>query len=97
MAKRADFTIEPDPMKGEIDEHGKLREPFVRLPGEPDHWTFYLKVGTLSATIILGARLGDAGSLLAVVKPQRSGRGRIIARNGHARALGANVICDRKH
>ena len=45
MAKRADFTIEPDLMKGEIDEHGKLREPFVRLPGEPDHWTFYLKVG----------------------------------------------------
>ena len=41
MAKRADFTIEPDLMKGEIDEHGKLREPFVRLPGEPDHWTFY--------------------------------------------------------
>ena len=37
MAKRADFTIEPDLMKGEIDEHGKLREPFVRLPGEPDH------------------------------------------------------------
>jgi hypothetical protein len=46
MAKRADFTIEPDLMKGEIDEHGKLRGPFVRLPGEPDHWmTFYLKVG----------------------------------------------------
>ena len=45
MAKRADFTIEPDLMKGEIDEHGKLREPFVRLPAEPDHWTFYLKVG----------------------------------------------------
>ena len=45
MAKRADFTIEPDLMKGEIDEHGKLREPFVRLPGEPDHWTLYLKVG----------------------------------------------------
>ena len=32
-------------MKGEIEEHGKLREPLVRLPGEPDHWTFYLKVG----------------------------------------------------
>ena len=36
MAKRTDFTIEPDLMKGEIDEHGA---------GEPDHWTFYLKVG----------------------------------------------------
>jgi hypothetical protein len=45
MAKRTDFTIEPDLMKGEIDEHGKQREPFVRLPGEPDHWTFNLKVG----------------------------------------------------
>jgi hypothetical protein len=32
-------------MKSEIDDPGKLREPFVRLPGEPDHWTFYLKVG----------------------------------------------------
>jgi hypothetical protein len=35
MAKRADFTIEPDLMKGEVDEHGEWREP----------WTFYLKVG----------------------------------------------------
>ena len=34
----------PDLMKGEIDEHSKLREPLVRLPGEPDHWTFYLKI-----------------------------------------------------
>ena len=32
MTKRADVTIEPDLMKGEIDEHA-------------DHWTFYLKVG----------------------------------------------------
>src|SRR3974377_846141 len=37
--------MEPDRLKGEMDEQGKLREPFVRLPGEPDHWTFYLKVG----------------------------------------------------
>jgi hypothetical protein len=54
MAKRADFTIEPDPMKGEIDEHGKLREPFVRLPGEPDHWTFYLT----SYRLLMGHRVG---------------------------------------
>jgi hypothetical protein len=45
MAKRTDFTSEPDLMKSEIDEHGKLRQPFVRPPAEPDHWTFYLKVG----------------------------------------------------
>jgi len=68
MAKRADFTIEPDLMKGEIDEHGKLREPLVRLPGEPDHWTFYLKVGDRvcydysrhSARRLGSARLGSA-------------------------------------
>jgi len=79
MAKGTDFTIEPDLMKGEIDEHGKQREPFVRLPGEPDQ-PFILRSATVSATIILGARLGDAWSLLAV------GPGRIIARNGQARA-----------
>ena len=87
MAKRADFTIEPDLMKGEIDEHGKLREPLVRLRGEPDHWTFYLKVGDrVCYDYTRRSARGDAWSLLAVVKPQQSGRGRIIARNGHARA-----------
>jgi hypothetical protein len=75
MAKRADFTIEPDLMKGEIDEHGQ-REPLVRLPGEPDHLDLLSQGRRLwSATIILGARLGDAWSLLAVVKPQRTGPG----------------------
>ena len=66
MAKRADFTIEPDLMKGEIDKHGKLREPFVRLPGEPDHWTFYLKVGDRVCYDYSRRSLGDAWSLLAV-------------------------------
>ena len=67
MAKRADFTIEPDLMKGEIDEHGKLPEPFVRLPGEPDHWTFYLKVGDrVCYDYTRRSARGDAWSLLAV-------------------------------
>ena len=86
MAKRADFTIEPDLMKGEIDEHGKLREPFVRLPGEPDHWTFYLKVGDRvcydysrhSARRLGSARLGSARL------------GEVIARG---RSQGSNAIC----
>ena len=76
MAKRADFTIEPDLMKGEIDEHGKLPEPFVRLPGEPDHWTFYLKVGD-RVCYDYSRRSARRRMVLAVVKPQRSGPGRI--------------------
>ena len=44
MVKSARFAMAPVTAKRytEIDEHGKLREPFVRLPAEPDHWTFYL-------------------------------------------------------
>jgi hypothetical protein len=67
MAKRTDFTIEPDLMKGEIDEHGA---------GEPDHWTFYLKVGDCVCDDY-SRRSARRRMVLAVVKPQRSGPGRI--------------------
>jgi hypothetical protein len=62
MAKPADFTIEPDLMKGEIDEHvccvsrscGYRANPIIGLLSRS-------RSATVSAAIILGARLGDAG------------------------------------
>ena len=82
MAKRADFTIEPDLMKGEIDEHGKLREPFVRLPGEPDHWTFYLKVGDR----VCYDYSRRSARRRRVIARGREAAAKRAGRNGHARA-----------